>query len=510
MMTKLELIAKRKLLDILNKQGYPTYSKLLDKFHVNLTSDPEVIAYMEPGKGRIVLNRGLKLEQVSVIVRHEILHEYLSHAIRAERHVGKDKWDKRSARDHDRFNRAADYEISNRGYTDADKITARSIKLNDQVLQGLVTDIDHPEWVDLSMEEMYDLLEEEMEQLEDEASQSLISIGNKGSAATQEAEDLQRQADAVIDDADEIIENPSSSKEEKDQAKEDKQKAQQAKDKAEEAKDEAAEATAAGSSSSDKSNEEGEEGSPTKEGQSIFDSQAEKDRKLEKAKKRIEEAEALLKDLELGQKIQDETEDAIEREKQIKAAEDAKKFKTNPLSQFVDSLNRFIRKAVGVGRGRSYGKINKTYANTSIIRPGKSRRVETHVPSINVYFDQSASWNESMLEIGRRGIATLNQYVRQGKLKINVYYFSDWVSGNREEVAGHATGAIKYIFKHIKDSKADNVIIMTDGDMDSQGGSVSPLQVPGAVWFLFVNDECDKLKDNLSGRQLTKSIFIKS
>jgi hypothetical protein len=79
MMTKVEVAVKNLLLDMLNKQGYPTYSRLLDKFHINLTSDPKVIAYMEPGKGRIVINRGLDLEQVSVIVRHEILHEYLSH-----------------------------------------------------------------------------------------------------------------------------------------------------------------------------------------------------------------------------------------------------------------------------------------------------------------------------------------------------------------------------------------------------------------------------------------------
>ena len=51
---------------------------------------------------------------------------------------------------------------------------------------------------------------------------------------------------------------------------------------------------------------------------------------------------------------------------------------------------------------------------------------------------------------------------------------------------------------------------MTDGDMDNQGGSVSLLTVPGAVWFLFVDDGCDKLKNNLHGQKLTKEFFIKS
>ena len=147
MMTKLERFAKAKLQDILNKQGYPTYSKLLDSFDINLTGDPSVIGYMIPNKGVIVLNKSLDMDQVSMVVRHEILHEYLTHAIRAEKHLGADKFKNRSSRTHDAINRAADWEISNRGYTDADKRVAKMLKVGDKVVQGLVTDIDHPEWV---------------------------------------------------------------------------------------------------------------------------------------------------------------------------------------------------------------------------------------------------------------------------------------------------------------------------------------------------------------------------
>lgn len=497
MMTKVEVAVKNLLLDMLNKQGYPTYSRLLDKFHINLTSDPKVIAYMEPGKGRIVINRGLDLEQVSMIVRHEILHEYLSHQIRAERHVGADKWKNRSGIEHDAFNRAADYEISNRGYTDADKVTARSIRLNGETLTGLVTDIDHPEWVNMSMEEMYDELSKELEDMKNEAQSRMTQIGDKGDQATQDAEDAQREANAIIDDADEIIESSDSSEEEKEEAKEAKAKAQQAKDELDEIEDELDEVDADGDG---KINDGEEEAKP-------FD--PEKERKIAKAQARIQGIQDDLADARLGQRIQDETEDAIENEKRIKAAQDAQKYRQNPLSQFVDSLNQFIRKATGVGRGKSYGKINKTYANSSIIKAGTSRRVENKVPLLNVYFDVSASWDESKIKIGRQGIATLNQYVRQGKLKINVYYFSDYVSGDRAEVEGGSTEALPHIFNHIRQTKADNVIVMTDGDMERQGGSVSPLTVPGGVWLLFVGKECERLKANLKGHQLTKSIFIK-
>lgn len=171
-MTREERIAKNEILRILAKTGYPTYASLLDEFDVNLTEDPGVIGYMKPDKGLIVLNRGLDLDQVSTIVRHEILHQYLEHEKRLLKKLAKDanlnyndlddlsiEELKRSLYSNKDFNYAADYEISNRGYTDKDKETIRGIKLNGQVLTGLVTEDQHPDWVDMSVEEMYDELQ---------------------------------------------------------------------------------------------------------------------------------------------------------------------------------------------------------------------------------------------------------------------------------------------------------------------------------------------------------------
>lgn len=171
-MTREERIAKNEILRILARSGYPTYASLLDEFEVNLTEDPGVVGYMEPNKGRIVLNRGLDLDQVSTIVRHEILHQYLEHEKRLLKNLSKNKnlnFDdlddasiadlKRELYSNKDFNYAADYEISNRGYTDKDKDIIRNIKLNGQILNGLVTEDDHPDWVEMSVEEMYNELQ---------------------------------------------------------------------------------------------------------------------------------------------------------------------------------------------------------------------------------------------------------------------------------------------------------------------------------------------------------------
>ena len=152
--------AKRQIIKVLNEQGYPTYGRLLSYFDIYLTDNPEVVGYMVPQQAKIVLNGDLDIDQISTIVRHELLHEWLNHGPRGE------KFRKENPQLHPDIdpkglsNIAADYEISNVGYTDKDKAIARRIKLGDQVLQGLVTEDQYPDWQKMSYEDMYrELLE---------------------------------------------------------------------------------------------------------------------------------------------------------------------------------------------------------------------------------------------------------------------------------------------------------------------------------------------------------------
>lgn len=185
-MTKEEKAAKYYLSRLLASNGYPTYAKIFSEFDFNYTDNPSVIAFMEPNKGRIVMNRGLDAQQASVVVRHEILHQYLNHEKRlldkVARNRGLDPDDldditiedlKKSLYSNQDFNIAADYEISNRGYTDKDKDDIRNIQINGRILSGLVTEDDHPDWVELSVEEMYDELEKERNKVKPENNEVL-------------------------------------------------------------------------------------------------------------------------------------------------------------------------------------------------------------------------------------------------------------------------------------------------------------------------------------------------
>lgn len=182
-MTKEEKQTKEYIWQKLSEDGYPTYAQIFWDLDLHLTAAPRVVGFMEPKSGTITINRNLDENQFSVIIRHEILHNYLKHEVRLLNHLAdlqgltdddlqdmnldelKDELKQQLYSD-DTFNIAADYEISNKGYTEEDKDVARAILLNGETLQGLVTEDEHPEWVDWSVEDMYDALIQERKNTE--------------------------------------------------------------------------------------------------------------------------------------------------------------------------------------------------------------------------------------------------------------------------------------------------------------------------------------------------------
>ena len=442
-MTDLEKAAKKQIQDILNKQGYPTYSRLLDKLDVKLIDtqkQPGAIAYLVVDKAVIYLNPGLNIDQVSTIVRHEILHEYLTHAARAQKFREKDPKYKNIS--HDLVNVAADYEISNRGYTDADKMIARSILLDNKVLQGLVTEDQHPGWEDKSFEEMLELLTDEMKDNMQNIRNLMLDLGMQPPPDEEDAQDIQDAADQLGKAAEDG---------ENDQANKISKAAKNLK----------------GQISKNEQSKESNKGPfETDKQQEIDEETREKVNALKKALSQLKDD------------IFEETEDVISKERAAKKAKDAARYKNTPLSRFSDSLNQFMKRELATGRGPSWSRINKKYAGSGIIRPGTSRLSQNKVPLINVYFDRSGSWDSSKTLKGQQAIATLNRYVNRGELKINLYYFSENVHSNEQDAINEGGTNGQPILNHILATKPDNVIILTDDDiMDCE----TDVTVPGGV-----------------------------
>ena len=703
-MTKEEYVTKQYIQSKLAKQGYPTYARILGDFDLNLTNDPLTVGFMEPGKGRIVLNRGLDEDQVSVIIRHEILHQYLEHEKRLLKKLAKehnldyDKLDnnslmslRRKLYSNKQFNIAGDYEISNRGYTDKDKDDVRNILLNGQVLTGLVTEDKHPDWVDLSIEEMFDKLREENKDLSQQNNQQQDSSGSNssegddttpdgsgssqssssgggsssqpssgnsqsgdnsdsqqndgsqsssgsgsnkdgsaqgggssgspqgddssgspqgdgasgsqqgdGSSGNQQGDssssssngqgggsstniddlldkledalndalngnglqndklsdirddivdDLRNsgnQSDAdAADDLDDIddFKNPKNLNDLLDKAKDllDKFKGQgplgdladsmndlldgikdllngngnkdDLKKKLDEFKKKLSEVDPDFDDSDDFDDFDGDDsGSPQigKKGDRSAlekeDAEREKQVEQEGGEKESEEekAERLKRisrsfvDRSLSDSAQEESSSVIRKERAAKAARDTQRYRTSPIRRFTDNLNQFIKNEVGRERTKTWKKTDPRYGTGPIIRKGTMVTSNGKIPSINVYFDRSASWNAAKTKVGQDAIGTLNNYVRQGKIKINLYYFNTSVHSTDPGGSGGTKGTP--IMEHIKQTKPDNVIIMTDSDINDITEHVS---VPGAVWLLFKGGQSRNLIDHIKGKKQT-------
>lgn len=491
-MTARDEAAKEQIIRKLRSEGYPTYARLFDLFDLNLTDNPDVVGYMLPGKAKIVLNENLSIDQVSTIVRHEILHEWLSHGARSEKF---DKEHPDLLPDHDTSNIAADYEISNVGYTDKDKRAARAIILGDKTLQGLVTEDQYPGWEDKSFEEMYEeLLKKNLEE-----KKQLLNVLKQLHKMLPEDEDDQNQPqpsgtpsdpNSDSDSSDNQNSGTSSSDSSETQLSDQQGQEQSQADKAQQALDDAKDDI------KDIDKEKAQQGN-------VFDSDKQQKERSELAK-RVEQIRKLLDDPDIQRQGKGESQRAVQKDRLIKQAKLADRYKSNPLVKFTLDLNNFIKQQTANYRGSTWTRFNKTSVRTGLIKPGITSYAQTDIPEINVYWDVSGSFSDpKKTEGARRAIATLQKYVREKKIKIKTWYFADRVSSTEENAGGGTKG--QPILDHIQATKPANVIVITDSDISD---CTTPTTVPGAVWLLFYGSESPNLRAYLRGKQETKSYLI--
>lgn len=318
-------------------------------------------------------------------------------------------------------------------------------------------------------------------------------IGDKGDKNIQEAEDIERRANAVTDDAGELIEDAKGAGD------------LETADKLEGAKDKAEKIGETAGDISDKLTEDTKNSEVKSRGKKTLGDPKKVEARLQDLKKILSDVENTM------DKITSETAHVRRKEKTAAGDKAAQKYRETPLNRFRESLNAFFRRETDFGRGKTWRRFSKNYQGSDIIRKGTARNVQGHIPIINVYFDMSGSWDAPKIEVGKQAVATLNKYVQRGETKINLYYFSDEITSDpNDSRLQRSTAAGPDIVKHVVDTKADNVIIMTDSDTDYQGDyrKVSPIKVPGMVWFLAEGGIPTKLPEYIRGSKGTRLFGI--
>lgn len=178
-MSDRDKLVKEQLIEHLIDNGYGTYAKRLKEFELFVADMfngvPIGTAAMFPETGEIVINPGFfdlpdeeqAWNQLSVLIRHEMLHFLLVHEKRLFDHLAdtdpnfEETYKKASI--HRIANYAMDWELSDIGYDDHDKEVVRVMTLNGEVIGGLILSDDHPEWIHKPMEELFELVKKEVE-----------------------------------------------------------------------------------------------------------------------------------------------------------------------------------------------------------------------------------------------------------------------------------------------------------------------------------------------------------
>lgn len=417
-MLKNEKNAKASIMRFLAEQGYPRYASLLHYFDVNVTSDPDTIAYVENDRARIVINKYLSLEQVSVVVRHELLHRWLRHAYRAEKHLGKDVWDKRTYQDHQLFNIAADYEISNRGYTDEDKDMIRKLTLNDpslskqeQIKRGLVTEDDHPEWVDLPMEDMIDKLQEIRKNNEEVLRKFLDELEKRGFF---DQDDKQDSADNPSDSA--SSESDESSQKEQDKSSNSRKKQSKTirdlediKRALEKKKENASKQSSSSSSSSSQSSKD--------EGQENQDDKSTEDKLTDLIDDVIDQIkDSNLSDEEKEKKakeLADKLEDVLDNQEDKPDPEDASKDTQKKL----DKLAKKIEKEAA--------EQEKELSNTDLDRSTIDQDLQSRIDSIEDILNDANELESTLRDTEKKNFKD-NKTKKEKKAELNKYFSSNY------------------------------------------------------------------------------------
>lgn len=146
----------------------------------------------------------------------------------------------------------------------------------------------------------------------------------------------------------------------------------------------------------------------------------------------------------------------------------------------------------------------------SIIKKGFIRDGDELIPTVHVYFDQSGSWSNRDVEIGKRAVSVINDFHNRGEIDLKIFYMSAGGIFTTSEAAREHGAAEGWhaALQHIKSTKVKNVVILSDVDLDSYEWSNRPTgdngvtRVDGCVWWLWKNSSVSKkaLKE-LRGRR---------
>ena len=141
---------------------------------------------------------------------------------------------------------------------------------------------------------------------------------------------------------------------------------------------------------------------------------------------------------------------------------------------------------------QSYDEINAEYeSEDAIMKADIVKELPNEAkPIIEVFFDQSGSWDKRDVLVGRKAIKSIKTFEDMGEIVLTLRFFDDVVTADEDDprLGRGGTNAWPDILQEIKASGAKNVVIMTDHDMDWDAVRYNQTcRVEGCVWWIWKN-----------------------
>lgn len=153
----------------------------------------------------------------------------------------------------------------------------------------------------------------------------------------------------------------------------------------------------------------------------------------------------------------------------------------------------------------TYDEINPEYELEDVIMKTEVQRMipDEAIPTIAVFFDKSGSCKYAIPTLNNAIATVKKKYVDTGMCKLDLYYFGDRVAYNDANAyVGGSTEAWPHIIETIKQGDYNNVIVMSDDDIENQNNNGESYTVTGCVWWLWVNGiRAEKCVKELRGMQ---------
>lgn len=185
-MTRRERLVRKAIAQLLIKKGHVAFARRLYALDLNIVPLKYVhyiggVAAINFDEATVYISEafldfGLDspiFDQLDTIMRHELAHNIMMHQIRLLRilksHFKNDEQVNKlkiSCSFHELANTLEDFEISNTRYTEEDKKVVSMLRINNEIIPGLITEEHRQAWLNMSLEQMYHELVQEITQIE--------------------------------------------------------------------------------------------------------------------------------------------------------------------------------------------------------------------------------------------------------------------------------------------------------------------------------------------------------